>query len=384
MVKNSYIIVSGEPRSGTSMMMQTLQHLGVPAWGEKFFEKQRDRPKATEMNPHGFYETPFVSTGLDLNFTSEFAEVAKGMTSPIWTEKANKQLQEGSDNSGHALKIVTSGIFRTNKDHIDKIILCLRHPKDISYSQTELRVNEQILKRLGEDEKNFKLNFTPRRYNRCMGALLVYLNNNPELVPKILTVQYEDMHFKTHQQIERIVEFLDIKPTSFQVQQAIANVDPSLRRKSDAPELPGKEWKLAKKIYHAISELDISDNTLRDIRFFTEQFQKDNYKWIDEGTWTFIDKEEYGKLEKDENYKKSLAILKAEREKAGLLCTACPYYNRDGSTYVAINSEKTGTIKRKKVKCDMLKVELTLEQCQEHWESENISHAYNNICHKKQ
>lgn len=47
------IIVTGMPRSGTSLMMQTLDRLGITALG-RLFPKHRIR----SQNPKGFYELP--------------------------------------------------------------------------------------------------------------------------------------------------------------------------------------------------------------------------------------------------------------------------------------------------------------------------------------
>ena len=81
MDKEKVIVVSGQPRSGTSLMMQTMEILGLDIWGEKYpqevkleevlegVESDEERQKITEnfesrlkhakkMNPRGFYEVP--------------------------------------------------------------------------------------------------------------------------------------------------------------------------------------------------------------------------------------------------------------------------------------------------------------------------------------
>ena len=48
------IVVTGTARTGTSLMMQTLMHLGVPIVGDKFSNEN----EVEECNPKGYYELP--------------------------------------------------------------------------------------------------------------------------------------------------------------------------------------------------------------------------------------------------------------------------------------------------------------------------------------
>ncbi len=65
------IVVSGMPRSGSSLMMQTLKHLGVPLIGENDYAFEgnsylhsqevpaEDQERIASHNPWGYYEIPF-------------------------------------------------------------------------------------------------------------------------------------------------------------------------------------------------------------------------------------------------------------------------------------------------------------------------------------
>lgn len=65
------IVVSGMPRSGSSLMMQTLQHLGVPLvgvddhdfQGNSYLHSQEvpeeDQQRIAKHNPQGYYDIPF-------------------------------------------------------------------------------------------------------------------------------------------------------------------------------------------------------------------------------------------------------------------------------------------------------------------------------------
>jgi hypothetical protein len=78
------IVVSGMPRSGSSLMMQTIQHLGVPLVGVDDYDFQgnsylhsQDVPedlqeRISKHNPQGYYDIPFEKQ------LSYFTEVNRG------------------------------------------------------------------------------------------------------------------------------------------------------------------------------------------------------------------------------------------------------------------------------------------------------------------
>jgi len=364
-----YIVVSGEPRSGTSMMMQTLKILDVPVWGDDLLNSRKDKYRnehARKLNPKGFYETQMVSRGMNLVFTAEFAEVAKEMSSPVWKNNAQKSLDEGRKNKDGAVKLITAAMMRTNKDHIKKIILCLRNPRDISYSQTELLAPNVE----GDKREEFRWPFSPSRYVRTMGSFLYYLRDNPELIiNKILTVQYEDMHQSSRLEIKKIVNFLELSDEN--IEKAVSNIDPSLRRKANAPVLSGEEWDMAMNIYNVLSCMDRSKiiDCISKFENFIGKKSRLTHRWIDEETWLLVNENEFKKLQNNKKRKKRAIKRRKLREEKCELCIACPYYNRNGSPYIAaIVQEKK--IKRSKVKCEHLKVEVSLEQCQLHWDQD--------------
>lgn len=109
------IVVTGLPRSGTSLMMSILKDLGVPILGERFFENIEDERRAERtkyLNPEGFYEVRNV--------------VGRGIVKGY------------EENVGKAIKIVVPGILHTDPEAIEKVIFCLRNPLEILNSQKKL------------------------------------------------------------------------------------------------------------------------------------------------------------------------------------------------------------------------------------------------------
>ena len=92
------IVVTGSARSGTSMAMQTLMHLGVPIVGEEFSEYNR-----FQGNVKGYYELPKE-------------EIAEGV-------KDDKY-------AGKGIKLFGQGLLKTETRFIDKVIICERNRED--------------------------------------------------------------------------------------------------------------------------------------------------------------------------------------------------------------------------------------------------------------
>ena len=108
-------VVSGEPRSGTSLMMRLLEGLGLKVKGEELIKGKegRRRKNAEELNPKGFYEVPGV--------------VMRGIPDDAL-----------DDYEDHVVKLITPALMRTSYMHIGKVIFCLRDPREIALSQKGL------------------------------------------------------------------------------------------------------------------------------------------------------------------------------------------------------------------------------------------------------
>jgi hypothetical protein len=344
-----FTIVSGEPRSGTSLMMQTLGLLGMPIWyKEKETRLDEARKQIEILNPRGFYELPIVSTGISL---SKFQE------------KNTEFYQEILNNDGSAIKLVTRGLLKTDIELIGKIIFCTRNPRAIAYSQTDLIENVMVAGEGGEW-------IYPKRENTCVS----YNFNIYEFLQKIsnytsaLYVDYDNVLTEPVKEINRIIEFLKIFPTEKQIQEAITNVVPELSRNSDPPILDGPEWNLADKMYVYLTEQKPVDKSLEtDIANTTKTLLEKNAWWLEESIWRMCDISMYKKIQEDSKYRKFIMSDMNKRKIKGRICNICENYNRLGKEYT-INRAGLGPLKRNMVLCKELNKEVTLEECQNHWE----------------
>ena len=188
MMKVPFItIVSGLPRSGTSMMMQAIEAGGLPALADHVRTKDEDNPK-------GYYE---------------FEPVKKTKEDPSWVPGAR----------GKVVKMVYSLLYDLPETYEYRVIFMRRNMDEVLASQ------KKMLERSGKkgasvsDEKLAEL-FTAQlaKFDRWVEA-----RSNIAL----LSINYKDMIASPKAECEKIGEFLG---GVLDTDAAAAAVDPSLYR----------------------------------------------------------------------------------------------------------------------------------------------------------
>ncbi|MCA9215092.1 MAG: sulfotransferase [Planctomycetales bacterium] len=179
------VVVSGLPRSGTSLMMQMLDRGGIPAL--------TDHERIADVdNPRGYYE---------------FEAVKRTKDDSAWV----------CDAKGKVVKMVSSLLYDLPTTEKYRVIFLRRNFDEMLDSQ------EKMLKRLGKPA-------APRdaiksAYNKHLKKLFEWLPTQPHL--RALVVSYNDVIDDAEKQVARIVEFLDGVPSAEKMLQAI---DPALYR----------------------------------------------------------------------------------------------------------------------------------------------------------
>lgn len=180
-------IVSGLPRSGTSMMMQVIEAGGIPALTDNLRTKDED-------NPQGYYE---------------FEPVKKTREDPAWVPGAR----------GKVVKMVYRLLYDLPADHEYRVIFMRRNIDEVLASQ------KKMLQRSGKqgaaisDEKLKELFMAELdKFNRWIAA-------QPNF--SIIEVDYSDMVASPATQCKRINGFLG---GVLDGDRAAAAVDPSLYR----------------------------------------------------------------------------------------------------------------------------------------------------------
>jgi hypothetical protein len=184
-MKDDIIIVSGLPRSGTSLMMQMLDSGGIPVLTDRVRSADTD-------NPRGYYE---------------FERVKKTKQDPSWLPEAR----------GQAVKMVSQLLYDLPAGERYRVIFMERDLDEV------LRSQEKMLARLGQPA-------APREqmkpaYLLHLERLLAWLRQQPHFT--VLQVSYRTLVEQPRAQAERVCGFLAGRP---EVEGMIRSVDPLLYR----------------------------------------------------------------------------------------------------------------------------------------------------------
>ena len=376
-------VVSGEPRSGTSLMMQTLDLLGVPIMGDEYpgdavmaariagaddtesdhrqaqITKRMERSHA--LNPRGFWEVSGV--------------VMQGIR------------HARDDFKGKALKIITNGLYErqaaggrwvgTPLGLIDKIILCVRNPEHIGVSQQDLSGLVEIVGPSMDQWVNAPQPLSPTRYVKGMGGFLIWLaqgDNFDTITPKILVVDYEQMHDKAP--LAAIAEHLGIVPSPDHFGDALGNIDPLLRRATDFAGWPDKdkvEGVLAEKIYQAVKAWDKAAicTLAPEVQAVHDYHRLENMAWTDDAqTWVNISPTLARQMNANVNGVRDNLVKAVRSQRQGrLIPDQCKHYTRPSSqTYTVERPADLGPLTRAVVLCGRDDNALSVEACKLCWQ----------------
>jgi len=168
MSQDFIIIVSGLPRSGTSMMMQMLEAGGLPVLKDDIREPDEDNPK-------GYYE---------------FERVKQIAQDRAWLDDAK----------GKAVKMVSALLLQLPNTYTYKVVFMRRKMQEILASQN------RMLSRKGEptnavgDEKMALL------FQKHLDQVTQWIGEQPNL--QVLYVNYNEVMAEPLEQLERINQFL--------------------------------------------------------------------------------------------------------------------------------------------------------------------------------
>jgi len=342
------VIVTGTPRSGTSLMMQVLKAMGCDVAGRsdpwvkanpKRDKRREDRAKS--LNPKGFYEDARI--------------VMRG----IPEDKADHY-------AGKVVKVMFPGLGRTPMGSVDKIILCLRDPREIALSQSRLISRTEVLDKEGNVRfEGELLKIKPDRYIRVMGYMCFWANDNSVFWDKTLTVDYKSIVRSPKIILPLIADHVGkVCLDSF-----FKLVDKKLYRSIDTSDL--QDFDLAVRIYNALLARDINQKLMDDIITWRKTKRGEALQWIDDdtefGTWLPIGPSLYRSFKTNNNnvLTKFRMILPSLQHNCSKLCGF--YQRSETETYKIVRPSDIGPIERKKVVCGKDDTLKTLEACHRCW-----------------
>ncbi|MEE8169976.1 MAG: sulfotransferase family protein [Phycisphaerae bacterium] len=190
--RNYVTIVSGLPRSGTSMMMKMLDAGGIAALTDNV-------RTADEDNPKGYFE---------------FEAVKKTKKDPAWLERAG----------GMVVKMVHLLLLDLPLDREYRVIFMRRKLEEVVKSQNVM------LERNGKDTGALADEQVMRVFRAQMDKVDLYAKENARHL-KMLDVNYNDLLADPRPAIQAVNEFLD---GTLNTQAMATVVDPSLYRQRSA------------------------------------------------------------------------------------------------------------------------------------------------------
>jgi hypothetical protein len=180
-------IVSGLPRSGTSMMMQAIEAGGIPALTDNLRKKDEDNPK-------GYYE---------------FEPVKKTKDDPSWVPGAR----------GKVVKMVYRLLYDLPEEYEYRVIFMLRNMDEVLVSQkTMLERSGKQGARISDEKLAELFKAQLEQFDHWIAARKNF---------SIISVDYKDMIASPKVQCERINNFLG---GVLDIDASTAAVDPSLYR----------------------------------------------------------------------------------------------------------------------------------------------------------
>ncbi len=198
----TFTIVSGLPRSGTSLMMQMLEAGGIRA--------QTDGERtADDDNPEGYFEWE-----------------------PIKQIDRQPELLDEEGLEQKAMKVISMLLPKLPSKHEYRIVFMVRPPAEVARSQAKM------INRLGTQGAELTLEQIEQQLTAHRGQTIRFLKHAKHM--KVLTVEYPNLVSEPEPEIARLREFLGHEQLP-EAEAMASVVRPDLYRQRDAPSSNGHQ-----------------------------------------------------------------------------------------------------------------------------------------------
>jgi len=168
--KKTVIVVSGLPRSGTSMMMKMLEEGGIPILTDAIRSADND-------NPNGYYEFELVK------------KLPEGQRQ--WLADANRK----------AVKIISALLEHLPANYRYKIIFMEREPREILASQQKMLANRNEKSSVDDAEMQ-------EQFQKHLAAIKYWLARQPNM--DVMYVDYNKMIVSPENYCQAVADFIAI------------------------------------------------------------------------------------------------------------------------------------------------------------------------------
>lgn len=292
----SLIVISGCPRSGTSLTMSifkdalgedkmygskfpSLKHIEDSIQNTKDEEKKRyleyvfetkdvDRnKKMVDMNPNGFWEDGRFSV--------------KGLSYSANTRDIINEIKNTEDTK--FCKIVTSGLLNTDPELISTIVYLIRDPYEVAKSQEKLTRNGTYVDDTGKTINIFEdmVVNTPVMFIESVIQWATFVTLNPDI--PIVYLKHNDLLTKPKDALKSIYEELRslglVSHSRRKFNKASKQVDTSLYRSKVMEREPVGLWEEAYNVYHML----LGNNPFAVLQYVKNpklQFNRQRNSWV--------------------------------------------------------------------------------------------------------
>lgn len=257
------ILVSGCPRSGTSLMMDIMRsvfgkdrvlgkkfpqeeraaRLGKQQPGEtdgqfkvrQYIEKknrlkerlEQEMQQTKDLNPNGFWEMLYTVQGCHYRF---------------WDRKRLEKIKKAK--KPYICKVVSQGLINTDPQYVDKVIFMLRSPRAVAKSQ------ERLKRAFPFDKESGLTLHTPEMFLSVTYSAAQWLHEHPHIPVK--TVEFDALVENPKQVLREIAAFIGEGDWA----DAYKRINPKLRRSSTGGAHERDIWREAEDLYALMVQQD--------------------------------------------------------------------------------------------------------------------------------
>jgi len=205
--KDPLRLILFRPRTGSSLLAQTLRHLGAPVLGE--FRTDCDE----ELNPRGFWDIPEIrNNGLTREKRAEYSGRLPGAVVKILL---GATLNDDAEQ------------WRWFDEVAPRIFITYRHPLEETLSSTTAFTR----KKAGTQDHFIEVTQRLRGWARPLGRLIETIRlQHPTLIDRSCFVGYHEHLDDPVGFVAKLARHARLSPTPPQIEAAIANIDTSLYR----------------------------------------------------------------------------------------------------------------------------------------------------------
>jgi len=192
--------------------------------------------KSIDLNPNGFWESPFTTNGL--RYLPRHSDVLKDLE-----EMEGKPI----------LKVVSQGLAKSDPSKVDRVVFMVRHPRNVAKSQERLNREFLVKKESGEEVDLFgdMVVHSPKMFIDVSISAMRWMERHPEI--PVHVVLFDDLLDDPEQTLESVFDFIGEEGD---FGEGVSVIDKKLRRSYPEKTAKSNLWNDAELVYESILKMD--------------------------------------------------------------------------------------------------------------------------------